>query len=94
MTRSSIPHPCLACRLPECDDARLGCALRRAIADYNWLKKRRLAVPDDIRQRYGIAFRELRGPAHKEQQNARNRARRQQQRDTKATQRKLETAHA
>lgn len=53
------PHPCLTCRLPDCDDESPRCPLRRICGQFQYLAKRRLPIPDDLRAQHRIAKHEL-----------------------------------
>lgn len=70
-------HPCFSCSLPDCDERADGCALRKAIRQYDNLQRRKLPIPEDVRRRYRIAWRELYQPA-KLERIARDRAEKKQ----------------
>lgn len=70
-------HPCFTCRLSDCDERADGCALRQALRQYDNLSRRKLPIPDDLKRRYRIAWRELYQPA-KLERIARDRAERKQ----------------
>jgi hypothetical protein len=53
-------HPCLECRLPDCDEESKRCGLRVAICAYKNALKRKAMTPQ-IRQRHNLAFTELYG---------------------------------
>lgn len=61
MIREADIHPCFSCTLADCDEASRQCGLKRAQAQYSSLKKRKEPVPEKVRLRYNIAFRELYG---------------------------------
>ncbi len=54
MTRSV--HPCLSCRLPDCEDNSPGCPLRRAA---NRFKRTAGAEREALKSLYNVAYREL-----------------------------------
>ncbi len=56
-------HPCFTCRLSDCDERADGCALRQALRHYDNLQRRKLPIPEDVKFRYRIAWRELYQPA-------------------------------
>ena len=60
----SLPeHPCFSCRLPDCDERSDRCALCQALRQYDYLSRHKRPVPDDVKARYRIAWRELYHPA-------------------------------
>lgn len=39
-------HPCLSCRLPDCDERSKGCALRRTFNAATWKRKHGLPMTE------------------------------------------------
>lgn len=74
-------HPCFTCRLSDCDERSDGCALRQALRQYDYFSRHKLPVPDDLKYRYRIAWRELYQPVKLERAAAKKR----QQRDGRHT---------
>ena len=58
MTQSAA-HPCLSCRLPDCDDRSARCELRRAARLYDRARRGEEVMTDEVRHAAVIAFREL-----------------------------------
>lgn len=56
---SKVTHPCLTCHLPDCDDTSPRCPLRRAYAELQRYRYCNQAVPEDVRIRGNLAFREI-----------------------------------
>ena len=56
-----ITHPCLKCKLPDCDDTSRFCALRRAVRLYDSARKQKKPISDELRATYSLALRELHG---------------------------------
>jgi hypothetical protein len=52
-------HPCLACRLPDCDETDRRCSLKQAIATYQRLVRHKAPVPTELRVKRNLAHREL-----------------------------------
>jgi hypothetical protein len=52
-------HPCLSCRLPDCDDRDRRCALRKALTTYQYLTRAKQPIPDDLRRSRNLAHREF-----------------------------------
>jgi hypothetical protein len=64
-------HPCLTCHLPECDDTSSKCPLRQALYEYQKYLRKKLTVPDDVRERYSLAYREIHYWRRREEQKMR-----------------------
>lgn len=65
-------HPCMLCKLPECDQASRRCGLRLADRKYKNAKRHGLPISPELRAQYGAAWTELYGA----RRAARNRERR------------------
>lgn len=52
-------HPCFSCVLPDCDEQSRRCGLRRAQNDYHHHRRSGGRIPEDVKARYAIAYREL-----------------------------------
>lgn len=59
MTATSKNHPCFTCPLVDCDDRAFGCPLQVAKREYSRRHKLNLPISDELRERYGIAYRDL-----------------------------------
>lgn len=73
-------HPCFTCRLSDCDERSNGCALRQALRQYDYHSRHKLPVPEELKSRYRIAWRELYQPV-KLERAAEYRAKKRQERD-------------
>lgn len=72
--KATVNHPCLDCKLPDCDDKSKGCALRIALNRYDSFKRKGVKAPDDVRQKNAIAYRELYAPAKNERRRMKQEA--------------------
>ena len=59
--KPEIPHPCLNCSLPDCDEKSKLCALRRAINAYDRKRKQKAPISREMKAAYSLALRELYG---------------------------------
>lgn len=59
-------HPCLNCRLPDCDDGSKACELRKALNEYDRYKRAKIPAPVEVRRRNAIAYREFYAVAKRE----------------------------
>lgn len=66
---AAVDHPCLSCRLPDCDDADPRCNLRQALNDYNRARRRK-AITAEVRARNTIAYQEIYGADRNERRKA------------------------
>jgi len=71
MSPSKPKHPCLSCRLPDCDDESKRCPLRRIAAQFQYMAARRQPIPDDLREQHRIAKHELWEITYNERRRAR-----------------------
>lgn len=73
--RPSVEHPCLSCRLPDCDETSSACALKRALKDYAWYVRNKQPAPIEVKDRKNLAYNDLHGDLRRAGTDAARKAR-------------------